>query len=242
MMRIHVVQHVPFEGPGMIGEWAEEQGHDLSIGLALTEEYPEPHDIDFLVVMGGPMDADDEDTSPWLVAEKHFIASAIASGRLVLGVCLGSQIIAEVIGGRVKRAPEREIGWYSVRLTEDGANEPLFDRWPDEAIVGHWHGDTFDLPLGLEPAISSEVTPNQAFVYDHRVVGLQFHLEWDEETLAALFEHCSEDLDDGGPTTMSEEEFAEQMDERIPACRELLFGLLDDMADVGPRADEASER
>ncbi len=232
-MRIHVIQHAPFEGPGLIAEWAAEQGHDLDITMAITEEFPSPDDLDLLVVMGGPMDADGEDASPWLVPEKHFIAAAIAAGRLVLGVCLGSQIIAEVLGGRVKRGEQSEIGWYPVRLTEDGAREPLFDRWPDEAVVGHWHSDTFDLPLGLEPALSSEVTPNQAFVFEERVVGLQFHLEWDEETLQALFEACADDLDEGGPTTMSEEEFSAEMAERLPVCRELLFGLLDDMADLG---------
>jgi GMP synthase-like glutamine amidotransferase len=234
-MRVHVVQHVPFEGPGLIAEWAAEQDHDLDITSAIAEDFPPPEDVDLLVIMGGPMDADDEITSPWLTPEKRFIAQTIAAGKLVLGICLGAQIIAEVIGGRVMRASEPEIGWYSVRLTEDGASEPLFDRWPDEVIVGHWHSDTFDLPLGLAPALSSELTPNQAFVFDSRVVGLQFHLEWDEETLDALIRESSDDLGDGGSAVMSEDEFATQMPERLPVCRELLFGLLDDMADIGPR-------
>jgi GMP synthase-like glutamine amidotransferase len=241
-MRIHIVQHVPFEGPGLIAEWAAEQGHDLDIGLAITESYPSPEVIDLLVVMGGPMDADDEIASPWLTAEKRFIAEAIAEGRLVLGICLGAQILAEVLGGRVKRAEQPEIGWYSVRLTGEGASEPLFDRWPDEVVVGHWHGDTFDLPLGLEPALSSEITPNQAFVFDDRVVGLQFHLEWDERTLNALISESADDLDDDGPTIMTAEEFAAGAAEHVPACRELLFGLLDDMADLGPRAGDGALR
>ena len=91
-----------------------------------------------------------------------------------------------------------------------------------------------------EPTLSSEVTPNQAFVFEDRVVGLQFHLEWNEQALSALFDESLEDLDDGGSTTMSEEEFAGGIDEYIPVCRELLFGLLDDMADTGPRADGKS--
>ena len=241
-MRIHVIQHVPFEGPGLIAEWAAEQGHALTTTHAIAEEYPAPDEADMLVVMGGPMDADDESMSPWLIPEKRFVAETIAAGGLILGICLGAQIVAEVLGGRVKRAEQCEIGWYPVRLTETGGSEPLFERWPDEVVVGHWHGDTFDLPLGLEPTLSSEVTPNQAFVFEDRVVGLQFHLEWNEQALSALFDESLEDLDDGGSTTMSEEEFAGGIDEYIPVCRELLFGLLDDMADTGPRADGKSAR
>jgi GMP synthase-like glutamine amidotransferase len=238
-MRIHVIQHVPFEGPGLIGEWAQECGHSLATSLAITEEYPDVDDIDFLAVMGGPMDADDEDASPWLVPEKHFIAEAIAAGRLVLGVCLGAQILAELIGGRVVRADEREIGWFPVRLTTDGAAEQLFARWPDEVVVGHWHGDTFKLPLGMEPALSSEITPNQAFVFDGRVVGVQFHLEWDEDALHALLEACSEELDDGGAHVATAEEFAADASKHVPECRELLFELLDGMEQTGPlRAGE----
>lgn len=241
-MRIHVIQHVPFEGPGLIGEWAAEQGHDLEVSLASDERYPVPEEVDLLVIMGGPMDADDEIASPWLVIEKHFIAETIAIGKLVLGVCLGAQILAEVLGGRVKRASEHEIGWYPVELTDAGATEPLFARWPENAVVGHWHGDTFDLPLGLSPALSSELTPNQAFIFDDRVVALQFHLEWDEATLHALVSECGEDLDSGEAWVMSEQEFIDEIPDRVPPCRELLFGLLDDMADLGPRESEEAGR
>jgi GMP synthase-like glutamine amidotransferase len=233
-MRIHVIQHVPFEGPALIGEWADECDHSVEVTHAITEEYPSVGEIDFLVVMGGPMDADDEDSSPWLVPEKHFIADAIAAGKLVLGVCLGAQIIAEVLGGRVLRADEREIGWYPVALSSEGGSEPLFARWPDEVVVGHWHGDTFQLPLGMEPVLFSEATRNQAFVFDGRVVGLQFHLEWDAETIEALLEACPDDLEDGGEHVMTAEEFAAGAAAHVPDCRELLFELLDAMEQAGP--------
>lgn len=238
-MRIHVIQHVPFEGPGLIGEWAAERGHSLDVTLAITERYPRPDDVDLLVVMGGPMAADDEVASPWLAAEKRFIAETISIGQLVLGVCLGAQIIAEVIGGRVRRASHKEIGWFPVHLTEAGESEPLLSGWPEHAVVGHWHGDTFDLPLGPAPVLSSEATPNQAYVFDDRVVGLQFHLEWDEATLAALLAECSSDLGDGGAYVMSAQEFADEIPDRIPPCRDLLFALLDEMAALGPRRHEA---
>ena len=237
-MHIQVVQHVPFEGPGLIGEWAAECGHTLGISHAETESYPPLEEVDLLVVMGGPMDADDDTASPWLVPEKHYIADAIASGRLVLGICLGAQIVAEVIGGRVVRAEEREIGWYPVAPTAGSLDEPLFARWPDEIVVGHWHGDTFNLPLGMEPVLSSEVTHNQAFVFDGRVVGLQFHLEWDAGALEELFDASAEDLAEGGAHVMSAEEFAEGIPRYIPDCRELLFELLDSMEQLGAVADQ----
>lgn len=241
-MHIQVIQHVSFEGPGLIGEWAAECGHSLTITQAITESYPPAEEVDLLVVMGGPMDADDEDGSPWLVAEKQFIAQTIAAGRLVLGVCLGAQIVAEVLGGRVIRADEREIGWYPVALTAEGGVEPLFARWPDEVVVGHWHGDTFDLPLGMEPVLFSEVTRNQAFVFDGRVVGLQFHLEWDDETIEALLEACPDDLEDGGEHVMSADEFAAGIQTHVPECRELLFELLDSMENTRPRLPEEDRR
>ena len=241
-MRIQVIQHVPYEGPGLIGEWADECGHSLAISNAITEEYPAVEDVDLLVIMGGPMDADDEDASPWLVPEKRFVAQAIAAGRLVLGVCLGAQIVAEVLGGRVLRADEEEIGWYPVAISEAGASEPLFARWPDEVVVGHWHGDTFQLPLGMEPVLFSEATRNQAFVFEGRVVGLQFHLEWDPASLAALIENCPDDLEQGGPHVMNAEEFAAGALGHVPECQELLFELLDSMEQAGPLEPEGARR
>jgi len=139
-MRLHVIQHVPFEGPALIAEWAAERGHELTAALALTEEYPSVDELDFVVVMGGPMDADDEVASPWLHAEKHFLVEAISSGRLVLGVCLGAQIVAEVLGGRVRRSDEPEIGWHSVAQTPAGRDEPFFRGLPETLVVGQWHG------------------------------------------------------------------------------------------------------
>lgn len=234
-MRVHVIQHVPFEGPGLIAQWARERSHELTTALATTEEFPDATEIDFLVVMGGPMDADDEIASPWLHAEKHFIAEAIAGGRLVLGVCLGAQILAEVIGGTVRRNPQREIGWYPVHRTEAGSDEPLFADLPDPLVVGQWHSDTFDLPVGLDPLLSSEACVNQAFVFDHRAVGLQFHLEWTEDALSALFLACgSEQLGDDGQWVMSAAEMSDEAPERMAENREALFMLLDAMEAEGP--------
>jgi len=234
-MRLHVIQHVPFEGPGLIGEWASESGCEITADLSLTEEYPTASTIDLLCVMGGPMDADDEVASPWLRAEKRYIAECIAGGGAVLGICLGAQIIAEVLGGRVRRGRHKEIGWYPVALTEEGRSEQLFSAWPETFVTGQWHGDTFELPRGIAPLISSEAFPHQAFVFDRRVVGLQFHLEWTLDGLTALVEACRGELGQRGLWMMSADELLEAAPERIATNRPLLFSLLDALAEQAAR-------
>lgn len=229
-MRLHVIQHVPYEGPALIAQWAADRGHALTSGFALTEEYPSCDEVDVLVVMGGPMDADDETASPWLHAEKHYLAECIASGRGVLGICLGAQILAEVLGGRVRRNEYKEIGWYHVAKTAEGKIQGLLSSWPDGFVVGQWHGDTFDLPDGFEPLLSSEACTNQAFVFDDRVVGLQFHLEWTEESLADLIEACGAELEMQGLWTTSAIQIEDEAPERIADSRELLYSLLDALA------------
>lgn len=227
-MRIHVIRHVPFEGPGAIAEWASERGHSVTEAMAMSEGAPFLGDIDFLVVMGGPMDADDEIASPWLAPEKRFIGEAIAAGKLVLGVCLGAQIIAEVAGGRVKRARQPEIGWYPVRRTEASERDPLFAVFPEVLVAGHWHGDTFDLPPGVQPVLSSDATANQAFTFNQgRVVGLQFHLEWTREGLEELVDACIDELVDGAPYLTTAADMIGGADRHLPACHTALYLLLD---------------
>ncbi len=231
-MRIHVIRHVPFEGPELIAQWAHARDHELTETLALTEEFPELEEIDLLVLMGGPMGADDDARLPWLAAEKRYVSSALANGSRVLGVCLGSQIVAEVAGGAVRRNDHREIGWYPVHHV-GGSDEGVLAAIPEGLIAGHWHGDTFSLPDGVEPALSSEACMNQAYAMDGgRIVGLQCHLEWTEDALDALVEACGDDLAGGGPYVMSASEMLEEARLRIPACRDALFDLLDRMMET----------
>jgi GMP synthase (glutamine-hydrolysing) len=111
---------------------------------------------------------------PWLVAEKQLLAHATARGKALLGVCLGAQLIADVLGGKVVQNPAQEIGWFPVRFTD---RRPPFDGFPEESIVFHWHGDTFSLPTGTRPVAESDGCANQAFIFGKRIVGLQFHIE-----------------------------------------------------------------
>jgi GMP synthase-like glutamine amidotransferase len=206
---IHWLQHVEFEGLGSIEGWARERGHGLSrIRLFAGDPLPELDGVDLLIVMGGPMGVHDEEQYPWLMEEKAFLREVIRAGVPVLGICLGAQLLAHVLGAEVRANGEKEIGWFSV-LRADGVEaggvpEALARILPTHKKVFHWHGDTFSLPAGAVRLYSSAACVNQAFVLD-RVIGLQFHLETTPAALAALVENCRPELVPG-PWVQSEEE------------------------------------
>jgi GMP synthase-like glutamine amidotransferase len=232
-VRIHIVKHVPFEGPARIAEWAGERGHVMTESLALLEAHPKPEDFDMLVVMGGPMAADNHAEHPWLEAEKRFVAEAVEADRVVLGVCLGAQVIAAALGAKVRRNPEKEIGWFPVARTPAGAADPVFSVFPQELVVGQWHGDTFEVPSGAVLTASSAACANQAFTLrGGRVVGLQFHLEWDGTTLAALLEACGNELAEQGTHVAAASEIADGAAEYLPGCARALRELLDAMTEA----------
>jgi GMP synthase-like glutamine amidotransferase/RimJ/RimL family protein N-acetyltransferase len=195
-MRIHYLQHVPFEGLGSMELHLRAQGHMLtSTHLYIDSILPEPADIDWLIVMGGPMGVYDEALYPWLIIEKRFIREVIAAGKRVLGICLGAQLLAEALGAQVYRNKYREIGWFSVQRMPGNSTSALFAVFPAEAEVFHWHGDTFDLPKQTTLLASSEACRNQAFVFRNQVLALQFHLETTPQSAADLIAHCGNELD-----------------------------------------------
>ena len=198
-MRIHYLQHVPFEGPGSLERWALSNGHTLSANRLYDGELPATlEDVDALVVLGGPMNVYEEERHPWLVKEKILIKQAIESDIPALGICLGAQLIADILGARVYRNQHKEIGWFPLELTNEARESHMFGDLPTEFTALHWHGDTFDLPPGATHIARSEGCPNQAFVFDsERVVGLQFHLEWTPAILAETLRNCAEDLTEG---------------------------------------------
>ncbi len=196
-MRIHSLEHEPFEGLANIEVWAKNRGHSISRTLLFNdEELPDVSDFDWLVIMGGSMNIYEEEKYPWLREEKNFIAEAIAAKKIVLGVCLGSQLAADVLGGRVCKNKYKEIGWFPVSLTTDAKNSPVFSTLPDTLIAFHWHGDTFKIPHGATRTAQSEGCANQAFEYG-RVMGLQFHLEYSAESINLMFRNCGDEIVDG---------------------------------------------
>lgn len=195
MKRIHIFQHVPFENSGCIVDWINKKRYSMTeTRFFKGDTIPCIEDIDWLIVMGGPMGVYDTEDHPWLIEEKKFIRQAIDSGKVVLGICLGSQLIAEVLGGRVYKNAEREIGWFPVKKTITGNDEPLFNIFNETEIVFHWHGDTFDIPEGSIHTLSSTACRNQCFVYGEKVLGLQFHLEVTEELLISMMESGEEEI------------------------------------------------
>lgn len=193
-MRVHVVEHVDFERAAKIATWALKNGHQITrTRFYRSEPVPAQEDFDWLIIMGGPMGAYDDDKYPWLIREKEFIKKAIAADKIVLGICLGAQLIAEVIGGRVYKNSQKEIGWFPVDLTEEGRRSPIFTRLPDRLLPINWHGDTFDLPEGATRLAFSEATSNQAFEFGGRTIGLQFHIEWSRGDIEALIENFGND-------------------------------------------------
>jgi GMP synthase-like glutamine amidotransferase len=194
-MNIHYFQHVPFEGLGSIEQWIKARSIQVSATKFYENSYlPEVHEIDWLIVMGGPMSVNDELSYPWLLAEKNFIADAIANGKIVLGVCLGAQLIASALGANVFPNRDREIGWFPVECLAQGKNSNLKNILPERMDVFHWHGDTFDLPAHAVQLARSAGCDNQAFCIGERVLGLQFHLEATPLTVKALIETCKNDL------------------------------------------------
>lgn len=191
-MHVHVLQHVPFEGLGSIEAGLSQQAARITYTRFYeSATLPPLDDIDFVIALGGPMSVNDESDLPWLRDEKRFVAAAIAAGKIVLGICLGAQLIADVLGSRVYQGAHREIGWFPIAGTADGSET---FRFPADATVFHWHGETFDLPEGAVRLASSAVCPNQAFQFGPRVIALQFHLEMTQDAVALILDHCAGEL------------------------------------------------
>ncbi len=194
-MKIAALFHVSFEKLGLIEDWI------LSRGYLLTEYHlyndprlPRIEDLDMLIVMGGSMSVNDEERFPWLAAEKELIRHCRDSHKPVLGICLGAQLIASALGSRVFPGKHTEIGWFPVEFERDGEAGKLLPGLPAKITVFHWHGDTFDLPLGAVFLASSGITPLQAFIADGILLALQFHLEAKPENISLMINHAGEDL------------------------------------------------
>jgi GMP synthase-like glutamine amidotransferase len=176
--------------------WLQAHGHSLSVTRLYKEEpLPQINSFDWLIVMGRPMNITDIETYPWLTNEKAFIKQAIDEKKIVLGICLGSQLIAYVLGAAISMNAHKEIGWLSIQISEDVKATHLGAALPHEFDVFHWHDDTFTLPDKAMPLASSEACRNQGFLIDNRVLGLQFHLETTPESALDLTIHCKDELD-----------------------------------------------
>lgn len=183
-MKLHYLQHVAYETPACILDWIKQNGVECtSTKFFNKDELPNIDSLDFLLIMGGPMGVNDESLYTWLKKEKEFIKKCIENDKIILGICLGAQLIANVLGENVYKNKHKEVGWFPIKITQEAKNTELLNSSPDELTVFHWHGDTFDIPNGAIHLAESEGCKNQAFVLNERIVGLQFHFEVTEDSL-----------------------------------------------------------
>jgi GMP synthase (glutamine-hydrolysing) len=164
-----------------------------------------------LFVMGGPMGVYDEAACPWLSAEKKAIERMIRAGKMVVGICLGAQLIADVLGARVYTNRYREIGWFPVSFPQSENLPGLLAGLPERADAFHWHQDTFDIPAGATRVAGSEACENQAFCYGNTTLAVQFHWEITAAGVENLIANCPDDYAPGKPWVQQPEEMLADM-------------------------------
>lgn len=222
-MTVYCLQHVPFEGPGAIADWFCQKDTPLiPVPLYAGAPLPEPASVSGLVVMGGPMGVGDTASYPFLLPEKRFLEGVFRQNVPVLGICLGAQLIAEVLGAEVRQGDHREIGWFPV----DWKGKRFFA--PGSFMAFHWHGDTFGIPEGATLLASSAACAHQAFVYREHIVGLQFHLEMTQKGAATLVAECAAELGEGGRFVQTKGEILEASD-LFSGTKPQLFSLLSEL-------------
>jgi GMP synthase (glutamine-hydrolysing) len=228
-MHLHALTHVAFEDPAAIRLWAEDRGHIVSFTrLQDGESFPTMDSFDFLVIMGGPMNIYEENSYPWLAPEKRFIKSAVDAGKLVIGVCLGAQLLADVLGGRVIAGPHKEIGWFDITMTPEAVAHPFFAGIPPRSTVFHWHGDVIVAPPGAVRIARSEACAEQGFIYGDKVLALQFHMETTMTSMQSIISNCRDEIAQGGPYVQSAEDMSAGA-HHLPALQKMLYTILDNM-------------
>lgn len=225
-MNLHVFQHVDFEGPGRIAAWAFDRGHRLTTTrFHHGDLLPDLAAIDGLIVLGGPMNAYQNEQFPWLLPEKQYIARFLQTNRPTLGICLGAQLLADVLGGTVFPHVHREFGWAAVDFT--AAAHAVFPFLPRSLPVLHWHGDTYTLPPGARKFAHNEWCAEQGFLWKQHVLALQFHLEAGPAECQQLLRFCGADLARPGSRVQTAQAILGGAHQHAGATGALLRTLLD---------------
>lgn len=228
MPPVVVLQHVACEEAGAIADALQRRGlASRIVRIDKGEPVPQTFDGAALLVMGGPMGVYETDRYPHLRDELRLIEDAVRHTRPVLGVCLGSQLVAAALGARVYPGGYKEIGWYPVELSAAAATDPLFHDAPRRFTPLVWHGDMFDLPHGAVALASSALTPCQAFRYGDAAYGLLFHLELSAAQLAAMVSAFADEI---AAAEVSPEAILDGAAERLAAVRDIGTRVFDRFA------------
>jgi len=220
-----ILQHVRPEPPGTIADALDDRGvSHRTVEISRDEPVPSTLDADGLVVMGGPMGVGDIDDRPHLAQEIDLIEQALRDELPLLGVCLGSQLLAHALGADVRPGPAKEIGWGEVTLTDATEEDPLFRDVDDPFTAFHWHGDAFDLPDGAVSLARSAQTDHQAFRYSDVGYGLLFHLEVTPEIVSGMTEAFRNELKEEGLDGAAIREGARTHGRSLRATAETVFG------------------
>jgi GMP synthase (glutamine-hydrolysing) len=194
-MRIHCLQHSPLAGQSFLPEWAARHGHawERTVMSSQGAGPPDIEEVDFLVITGGPMSVWEERRYPWLGEEKRYLERYLATGKPLLGICLGAQLLAEILGAKVMPGGHKEIGWFEVRTTQALRDTPLTGSLPERFETFLWHADTFDLPEDALHLARSEAFANQAYLWGP-ALALQFHLEVRPDWVGMLVDRDAQEL------------------------------------------------
>ncbi len=239
---MHLVMHESFESPAAFASWAKARSVQVSYSRVYDgDELPQRvDDIDFLVVMGGPQSpatTTAECSHFDSIAEQALIKKAIVADKLVLGVCLGAQLIGEALGAKFEHSPHQEIGVFDVTLTEEGRRDPFFSTLPGPTFrVAHWHGDMPGLTADAKLLAFSEGCPRQIVRYTRKVYAFQCHFEFTVEAINGMLEFCAHELETGGryiesAATLRRHDYREM--------NEILFAFLDHLVRVGQSSNSA---
>ncbi|MDD4498001.1 MAG: type 1 glutamine amidotransferase [Methanosarcinaceae archaeon] len=230
-MNIHCLQHSSVNTLGTVEEYAETRKALLeSTRFYETASSPTLDSFDLLIIMGGAIGIYDYEKNPWLKTEKEFIKETINAGKPVLGICLGAQLLADVLGAKVFENGHREMGWFSVKACPEGKEKEqekseFLTGLPETFSAFHWHSQTFDIPEGAIRLFESEGCKNHAFIYGDRVLALQFHPEVNEERIGSLIERFGTEIAEG-PFILQKEKMLGQT-ESLFESKKFLYSVLD---------------
>ena len=227
-MKIYCLQHDPYVTSGTIPEWANSRNVNFITIELYNETYfhPVPDEEAALIILGGPMNIYETEKYPFLNDSRKIIKDFINAGNKVFGICLGAQLISDVMGAKVSKNDHKEIGWWEVQVRNTG----LFADYPPLPYLFHWHEDVFDLPEGAILWASTGISSHQAYTLGENILAVQFHPEVNDELIDTFLKNDRKSKRPNcgiGPYSQSKEEILSLSKEYLKENRTYFFSLLD---------------